>query len=106
MTFKSVSRLRALRVQADAGDSRRRKFIPLFLFSIAIVAPVGFVISIRLLEFSCLLTLPPLRASSVRALGLRGLALRGLASRGLALRGLASPRLFEITQFFEKLVLF
>ena len=68
----------------------------LFLFSIAIVAPVGFVISIRLLEFSCLLTLPPLRASSVRALGLRGLALRGLAS----------PRLFEITQFFEKLVLF
>ena len=75
------------------------------------MAPVGFVISIRLLEFSCLLTLPPLRASSVRALGLRGLALRGLASRGLASRGLASrglasPRLFEITQFFEKLVLF
>ncbi len=53
-----------------------------------------FVIPIRLLEFSSSLTFKRSRAFFL-------LALRGLALRGLALH--SAPRLFEITQFFEKL---
>ena len=62
---------------------------------------VGFVVSIRLTEFSSSLAFKRFRASSMRALlKLRGLAFRGLAFRGLAFRGLAfhsTPRFFEIT---------
>ena len=61
---------------------------PLFFFSIAIVTMVGFMISIRLLEFSCLFTLIRRWAGSMRAL-LQGLAFRGLAFRGLV-RGFTS----------------
>ena len=55
---------------------------------------VGFVVSIRLTEFSSSLAFKRFRASSMRALlKLRGLAFgcvsfRGLAFRGLAFRGL------------------
>ena len=60
-----------------------------------------FVIPIRSLEFPSSLAFKRSRAIFLLALALRGLALRGLALRGLALH--STPRLFEITQFFEKL---